>query len=104
MKVLNQRDAIMALMKKYLLSKYISIIFVLATFMGSVHHHNDLKSHSDCQICTIQNTIADSDTPVETTYLQELSLQSEAVTTRLDSFEYKQVAATLHSRAPPKTS
>ena len=89
-------------MKHYLLSKYISIIFVLATLMGSMHHHDDLLSHSDCQICTIQNTLSDSDTPSDTTYLQKISLQSEVIATRLDSFEYKLCSTTLHSRAPPK--
>jgi len=91
----------MPIMKQKLIIKYISIIFAFATFMGTFHHHNDLKKHNDCQICTIQNSIADMDTPMDVTYLTLLSLISESTITTLENLQTQKDYRTFSARAPP---
>ena len=39
------------------LKKYFSVIFLLSIFLGSFHHHNDLKIHNDCPIYVLQTNI-----------------------------------------------
>jgi hypothetical protein len=83
------------------LNKFISIIFILATFIGVFHHHDDMKSHNDCQICTIQSSIADADTPSQTLYLSKIELFSDSTISKFPTLhEYKQYIP-LRARAPP---
>jgi len=88
-------------MKLKFFKNYFSIIFVVATLMGVFHHHDNLKPHNDCQICTIQSSIADADTPVEKFYLSTLEQNSEATLTPLFSLIQKELDSTLQARAPP---
>jgi len=88
-------------MKQKLLIRYISIIVILASFMGSFHHHNDLKQHNDCKICTIQQNVTDIDTPVDVSYLTLLTLVSEATLATLPSFQLEKQNFTFSVRAPP---
>jgi len=88
-------------MKQKLLVKYISIIFVIATFMGSMHHHNDLKVHSDCQICSISHNVSDIDTPTEVSYFSLLSNVSETILGSLKNLQTEHIELSFHSRAPP---
>jgi len=84
--------------------KYLSIIFIIATFMGVFHHHNDLKQHNDCKICTVQSSLAHADTPVEAHYLTSLELINESVVTALISLHVTKIDNQLKARAPPKIS
>ena len=84
------------------LRKYISIIFIVATFMGVFHHHNDLKSHNDCPICTLQSSIADADTPTQTPYFTKLNILHDDLILKLISLHSKGITNPLHARAPPK--
>ncbi|WP_418640863.1 hypothetical protein [Sulfurimonas sp. ST-27] len=84
--------------------KYLSIIFIIATFMGVFHHHNDLKQHNDCKICTVQSSLSHADTPVAINYLTALEILKESVVAPLVSLHVKQVHNTLQARAPPKIS
>ena len=88
-------------MKLKFFKNYFSIIFVVATLMGVFHHHDNLKPHNDCQICTIQSSIADADTPIETLYLTILEQSSEATLSSLFSLTQKESYSTLQARAPP---
>jgi len=81
--------------------RYLSIVFVIATLMGAMHHHNDLKQHSDCQICTIQSSIAHADTPVDVVYLTQLDIYKESILTQLETLHTKKLQNSLHARAPP---
>jgi len=89
-------------MKRKFVSKYISIVFIIATFMGVFHHHNDLASHNDCQVCTVQNSVANADTPTEVSYLTKIDIYSLAITPQLPVFHQKNSLTTLKARAPPK--
>ena len=88
-------------MKKTLISKFISIIFVFATLLVSTHHHDDLQSHTDCQICTIENTLSLADTPVDVFYLCELYLFNEAIVGFLDDIVIQKEHSNFSARAPP---
>jgi len=84
-----------------LLHKYLGILFIVAMSMGVFHHHNDLKQHNDCPICTISHNLTDIDTPTEVSYLTTLALQSESIIVRLTDLHQKALTSTLKSRAPP---
>ena len=90
-------------MKKYLLRNILSIILLVSTLMGAMHHHNDLKSHSDCQICSISSSVTDIDTPSDVVYLTALTLVHEATLSQLPIFTSKHIGSHNNPRAPPKT-
>ncbi len=81
--------------------KYLSIIFVLSSLLGVLHHHNDLQQHNDCKICVLQASIANADTPVDVVYVSQLHLQSEAILTKLTNLHSKKSTTFLFARAPP---
>jgi len=89
-------------MKYKFLHRYFSIIFIIATLMGVFHHHNDLKIHNDCQICTIQASIANADTPIQTPYFTQLDILHDNLIVKLISLDSKTIINPLHARAPPK--
>ena len=86
------------------LRKYLSIIFLVATLLGGMHHHNDLKQHSDCKICTIQSSMANADTPVDVVYVSQLDIFHEVIVTQLKNLTTKKVFNPLNARAPPHFS
>jgi len=90
-------------MKKYLFRNILSIIVLVSTLMGAMHHHNDLKSHSDCQICTISASVTNIDTPSDVVYLTPLTLFHEATLSQLPCFTSKHISSYNNSRAPPET-
>ena len=88
-------------MKKKLLSKYISIVFIFATLLGVFHHHNDLKQHNDCKICIVQHNIIDIDTPVDVCYVTLFATVSEATIVTLEKLQTQKKHFTFSARAPP---
>ena len=84
--------------------KYFVVIFVIATFMGVFHHHNDFKQHLDCKIHLLKTNLAAIDTPVEVTYLTQLSVVSDAVIMPLFNLHSDLLQKSLHAREPPKIS
>jgi len=84
--------------------KYLSIIFIVATLMGVLHHHDDLKQHSDCQICTVQSSIANADTPVDIVYFTKLDIFTESIVTALINLHTQAQRNSLNARAPPSFS
>ncbi len=91
-------------MIKRWLRKYLSIVYVLASLLGVLHHHDDLKQHQDCQICTIQSTLSHSDTPCDTNYLSEILRISEATQGAFFSPTFVDVHISLQARSPPFSS
>jgi len=88
-------------MKKKLIIKYISIIFVIATFVGSLHQHNDFQEHNDCQICTISHNVSDINTPTDINYLTLFTVLSEATLANLPNLQIEKHFFTFSARAPP---
>ncbi len=91
-------------MIKRWLKKYFSIIFVLSTMLGILHHHDDLKIHNDCQLCVIQSNLLSADTPPDVSYLTEINFVSEATVGSLFDLVTIEKQTYLHARAPPKNS
>ena len=92
-------------MKHKLLIKYIGFIFVIATFMSSLHHHHgDLQEHNDCQVCTVQHNITDIDTPTNISYLTFLFTPSEAALVSFKELHSQKNNFTFGARAPPSLS
>ncbi len=90
---------------KYIgIKKYLSIVFLLAIFTASFHHHDDVSKHNSCQICTIISSINNADIPTEVIYFTQLSLLHEVITTYVPSFHLSLTNTTFHSRAPPHLS
>ena len=71
------------MMKYNFLKKYLSILFLASTLLGSMHHHNDLKQHNDCKICTIKASMSNADTPVDVLYVTQLDIFHEAIIKQL---------------------
>jgi len=88
-------------MKDKLIVKFINIIFVLATFLSALHHHNDLQEHNDCQVCIISYNITDIDTPVDVYYITLFSTISEATIATLEKLQTQKKHFTFGARAPP---
>ena len=72
--------------------------------MGVFHHHNDMRVHNDCQICTIQNSLADFDTPVQNPYFTKLDIKSEETLLSLKNLHSKSTHLAFQARAPPQNS
>ena len=87
-----------------ILKKYLSIVFLLSVFLTSFHHHNDLKSHSNCPICVIQRNVTNADTPPDIEYIVDLELKYEIVLEKLVSIHNHNYKNSLHQRAPPYNS
>ncbi len=88
------------MIKKWL-RKYFAVVLVLASLLGSMHHHNDLKQHNDCQICTIQSSLSHADTPVDRLYLHQITLQAETPATVFTNLVVSAGHIALTARAPP---
>jgi len=91
-------------MRLKLSRKYFSIVFILAIFMGVFHHHHDLKQHNDCQICTIQSNMANTDVPTDTVYITSLDIFHETIVTKIINLHSNKTHNQLQARAPPKIS
>jgi len=83
------------------LQKYFAIVLLFSSFMGTFHHHNDLKVHHDCQICTIQSNMANADTPVDVVYFTTLNIFVDPIVKKLGTLHSKIVTNPLKARAPP---
>ena len=92
---------IIAIMFQEFVKKYIGLIFIISTFFAVFHHHNDVKQHTECQICVIQSSLAEADTPSDTIYFTKLELFSEATKSDLPQFTFAKCNAPLRARAPP---
>jgi len=91
-------------MKYNFLRKYLSIIFLVATLFGEMHHHNDLKQHNDCKICIIHASMAHVDTPVDVLYVTQLDIFHEAIVKQLTNLHSLKLTNPLNARAPPHLS
>ncbi len=83
------------------MKKYFAIIFLLASFATSMHHHDDLLQHDDCQVCVVQSNIFNADLPSDVTYVSQIDIQSEEIIAQLTSLYLDIYSKQYHSRAPP---
>ncbi|MBN2816879.1 MAG: hypothetical protein JXQ67_09360 [Campylobacterales bacterium] len=81
--------------------KYFSVLFLLATLLGTLHHHHDTAKHDDCKVCTIASELSHADIPVETVYLSSLENYSQKILLAPKKFISLQRNTKLTARAPP---
>ncbi len=86
------------------LRKYFSIVFVVATLLSVLHHHDDIEVHNDCQICVVQSNIVNGDIPETVEYFTDLQLKSEAILAFFEDLYSRQNFIKLQARAPPRIS
>jgi len=84
--------------------RYLSAIFLFGVLLGSMHHHEDLKLHSDCKICIVHSHITNADTPEEPVYITQLNIYTEIIPDQLFSLQQNSISSTLQARAPPSFS
>ncbi len=89
---------------KLWLRKYFSIVYLLATLLGALHHHDDLKQHNDCKICLVKSTLSHADTPDTAVVLPPVDFLSAPVPGRLTVTVIARIPTSLQARAPPKFS
>ena len=83
------------------LKKYFSVILFLSLLLSVTHHHNDLKQHNDCKICTLQSNISNVDTPLEVNYLSDIDIIFEKILFISIFIYIEKFKNNLHQRAPP---
>ena len=84
-----------------LFKKYFSVIFLISIFFTSLHHHNDLKTHTDCKICILQSNTKNIDTPPQHTYLSDIVVVYTDIYVDKTTTYLKAIINPLHTRAPP---
>ena len=89
---------------KVWLRKYFTVIYLLATLLGVLHHHNDFKQHNDCKICLVKSNLAHADTPDDTAFLPPVDFISEPALGRHFVIVITARPTSLLARAPPKFS
>ena len=82
--------------------KYFAFLFAFSILLGALHHHNDLKQHSECQICQINTNLSVGDTPSASSKAWLLEARGETPQTNLVSQTAKRFASSYKTRAPPK--
>ena len=87
-----------------LFKKYFSFIFLISIFLTSLHHHNDLKTHTDCKICVLQSNTKNVDTPPQHTYLSNIVVVYNEIYVDKTTTYHKAIINPLHTRAPPSFS
>jgi hypothetical protein len=69
--------------------------------MNGLHHHDDIIQHVDCQMCVVQNTLSDFDTPLDVFYLSKITLSPKNILSQYQTLHSLKPFTTLHERAPP---
>ncbi len=86
------------------LRRYFIVVYLLATLFGVLHHHDDLKQHTDCKICLIKLTLSYADTPDDAVVLAPVDFLSAPVQGKLSVAVISRIPTSLQARAPPKLS
>ncbi len=87
-----------------LFRKYLVFLFMLASLLGALHHHDDLNAHPDCQICVIKANLAGADLPAPVSAPDLLFAAYEAVAGIPQELPLPGVPLPIDARAPPISS
>jgi hypothetical protein len=80
--------------------KFLSGILLVATLLGAFHHHNDLKTHHNCPICTFQSNISSGDLP-ETFDVAEIENLFVPIPSFFETLKLSNKPTRISSRSPP---
>ena len=103
-KITITNKMLLSKMIKFWLRRYFTVVFLLGTLLGVLHHHDDLKQHNDCKICLVKSNLSHADTPVDVVFLTDIDLVSEGTVGTLFDLVTTAKPTSLHARAPPKNS
>jgi len=78
-------------------------LIVMGTLLSSFHHHADGLSHSDCQVCTVQQNL-DSANDVDSFVLADVDSKIDTLIAFNESFYGAELSLHTHARAPPSFS
>ncbi|WP_153015094.1 hypothetical protein [Sulfurovum riftiae] len=90
-------------MKSRFIKKFLASLFLAATFLGAVHHHDDTGIHHDCPIYILNAGIVSPDLPRDT-LLGEIETVYRVLLLPVPSYAEKRVYTTYFGRAPPHFS
>jgi hypothetical protein len=85
--------------------RHLFVVFALlfTTLLSATHHHNDLKKHADCQVCTLSFSFEHQDSVATPSYVPTLYSSKEI--TAAYALPYSlQLIFSYNSRAPPQFS
>ena len=82
------------------MKKFLALLFLAATFLGTVHHHDDTGIHHDCPIHILNTTLVAPDLPRET-LLDEIKIVYQIVSLPVLDQSAKTVYFSYFGRAPP---
>jgi len=79
---------------------FVAWALVFTTLLSAAHHHNDLKKHTDCQICTLSFSLEHQDSVDTPRYVPTLYFSKEIDAAYFLSYD-SQLLFSYRSRAPP---
>ena len=86
---------------KFWLRKYFIVIFAVATLLGVLHHHDDFKQHSNCQLCLLKSNLSHADASAGAHTLPNLDFVKERIVCILPDPLIFSSKNTIQVRAPP---
>lgn len=87
-------------MKSRFIKKFLAVLFLTATFLGAVHHHEDTGIHHDCPIHILNAALVSPDLPRES-ILDEIKTVYQIVLLSALEHSAKTVYFSYFGRAPP---
>jgi len=87
-------------MKSRFMKKFLASLFLAATFLGAVHHHDDAGIHHDCPIHILNTTLVAPDLSRET-LLDEIKVVYPAVSSPILEYSAYTAYFSYFGRAPP---
>jgi len=87
-------------MKSRFMKKFLASLFLAATFLGAVHHHDDAGIHHDCPIHILNTTLVAPDLSRET-LLDEIKVVYPAVSSPISEYSSHTPYFSYFGRAPP---
>jgi hypothetical protein len=79
---------------------FVALTLVFTTLLSATHHHNDLKKHTDCQICTLSFSLEHQDSVDTPSYVPTLYSSKEITVAYFVSYTFELIFPH-NSRAPP---
>jgi hypothetical protein len=89
-------------MNHKLLKNFFAALFIAATLLSATHHHNDLKKHTECLVCSVNINLQNLDTGKSAELLPSLHIYKETPQSPLFKGEEKELHLSYRSRAPPQ--
>ena len=87
-------------MRLHYVKKLLASLFLVATFLGAFHHHDDTGVHQDCPIHILEASIISGDITLES-LLEKIDIAYQVPLETIDQHRDTSVNFTYFGRAPP---